>query len=163
MRFLNGPVTRITGSAIFACVVMAAFFAATLKIGKAAPQNDTLWQTNYKQALEQAAKQRKNILLHFTGSDWCPYCIQMDKEVLSKPEFETFAAENLVLVKLDFPRSKRLPPGEREQNNRLGQQFSIEGFPTYILLDSTGKEVKRQVGYLEGGPKVFIRWARVGS
>lgn len=163
MRFLNGSISRTAGSAIFACVAIAAFFAATMEIGKAAPQSDTLWQTNYKQALEQAAKEKKNVLLDFTGSDWCPYCVQMDREVLSQPEFKTFAAENLILVKLDFPRRKQLSPGESEQNHRLGQQFSIEGFPTYILLDPTGKEVKRQVGYLQGGPKVFIGWARAGS
>jgi protein disulfide-isomerase len=67
------------------------------------------------------------------------------------------------LVKLDFPRRKQLPPAESEQNHKLGQQFAIEGYPTYILVDPTGKEVRRQVGYLEGGPKKFIKWARVGS
>jgi len=163
MRFLNGFISRTAGSAFFGCVAMAAFFAATMEIGKAAPQNDTLWQTNYKLALEQAAKEKKKVLLDFTGSDWCPYCVQMDKEVLNQPEFKTFAAENLILVKLDFPRRKQLPGGESEQNHRLGQQFSIEGFPTYILLDPTGKEVRRQVGYLQGGPKAFIGWARAGS
>ena len=163
MHFLNGFISRTAGSAFFGCVAMAAFFAATMEIGKSAPQNDTLWQTNYKLALEQAAKEKKKVLLDFTGSDWCPYCVQMDKEVLNQPEFKTFAAENLILVKLDFPRRKQLPAGESEQNHRLGQQFSIEGFPTYILLDPTGKEVRRQVGYLQGGPKAFIGWARAGS
>ena len=163
MRFLNGSVTRTAGSAIFRCVAMAAFFAATMEIGKTAPQNDKLWQTDYKQALEQAAKEKKNVLLDFTGSDWCPFCVQMDKEVLNQPEFKTFAATNLILVKLDFPRRKQLPPGEKEQNERLGQRFSIEGYPTYILLDPTGKEVKRQVGYLAGGPKEFIKWAHAGT
>jgi thioredoxin-related protein len=67
------------------------------------------------------------------------------------------------LVKLDFPRKKQLPPAESEQNHKLGRQFAIEGYPTYILVDPTGKEVRRQVGYLEGGPKEFIKWARVGS
>jgi disulfide reductase len=66
-------------------------------------------------------------------------------------------------VKLDFPRKKQLPPAETEQNHRLRQQFAIEGYPTYILVDPMGKEVKRQVGYLGGGPKEFIKWASVRS
>ena len=162
MHSLNRSLSRFARLAIFASVAIA-FFAAPIKFVKAAPQSDELWRTDYKQALAQAAREKKNVLLDFTGSDWCPYCVQMDKEVLSRPEFEKFATNNLVLVKLDFPRRKQLPPAESEQNHRLGQQFAIEGYPTYILVDRTGKEVKRQVGYLEGGPKEFIKWARVGS
>jgi len=119
-----------------------------------------IWQTDYKQALAQAAKEKKRVLLDFTGSDWCPYCIQMDKEVLNQPGFKAFAANKLVLVTLDFPRKKQMPPAEAEQNQKLQQEFAIEGFPTYVLLDPAGKEVRRQVGYLEGGPKEFIKWAQ---
>ncbi len=118
-----------------------------------------IWQTDYKQALAQAAKEKKRVLLDFTGSDWCPYCVQMDKEVLNQPDFKAFAANKLILVKLDFPRRKQMPPAEAEQNQKLQQEYAIEGFPTYVLLDPAGKEVRRQVGYLEGGPKEFIKWA----
>jgi thioredoxin-related protein len=117
-----------------------------------------LWQTNYKQALAQATKENKQVLLDFTGSDWCPYCIQMDREVLDKSQFESFASRNLVLVKLDYPRRKKLPANESQQNHQLQQQYSIEGYPTYVLLDSHGKEVKRVVGYVDGGPSAFIKW-----
>ena len=122
-----------------------------------------IWQTDYKQALAQAAQEKKRVLLDFTGSDWCPYCIQMDKEVLTRPEFKAFAAHKLILVKLDFPRRKQIPPAEAEQNQKLQQEFAIEGFPTYVLLDPAGTEVRRQVGYLEGGPKEFIKWAQSGN
>jgi thioredoxin-related protein len=117
-----------------------------------------LWQTNYKQALAQAAKENKQVLLDFTGSDWCPYCVQMDREVLSKSQFENFASKNLVLVKLDYPRKKKLPASETQQNDQLQQQYSIEGYPTYVLLDPRGKEIKRVVGYVDGGPSAFIKW-----
>ena len=137
-----------------------AFFAMPVKIARAAQQSETLWLTNYQQALAQAAKEKKNVLIDFTGSDWCPPCIQMEKEVLSQSEFIAFAKNNLVLLKLDFPRRKKLSPEEKEQNHKLGQQFAIEGFPTYVLVDPTGKELKRQSGYLEGGPKKFIEWAK---
>src|SRR5262249_7208576 len=134
--------------------------AMQMQIAKAVPPNDPLWLTNYEQALAQAAKEKKSVLLDFTGSDWCPPCIQMEMEVLSQPEFIEFAKNNLILVQLDFPRRKQLPAEENEQNHKLGRRFAIEGFPTYILVDPAGKEVKRQVGYLEGGPKQFIKWAK---
>jgi protein disulfide-isomerase len=153
---------RLAGASLCACMTIL-FLLALAKFSQAAEPADALWMTDYKQALAQAAKEKRNLLLDFTGSDWCPYCIQMDKEVLSRPEFEEFAKKNLVLVKLDFPRKKQLPPAETAQNRKLGQQFAIEGYPTYVLVNAEGKEVKRQVGYLEGGPKEFIKWARVGS
>jgi protein disulfide-isomerase len=118
------------------------------------------WQTDYKQALAQAAKEHKQILLDFTGSDWCPFCIQMDREVLEKPEFMKYADQNLILVKLDFPRKKQLPTEEIAQNRALQKQYSIDGYPTYVLLNSAGKEVNRQEGALDGGPSAFIGWAR---
>jgi thioredoxin-related protein len=122
-----------------------------------------IWQTDYKQALVEAAQENKRVLLDFAGSDWCPACIQMDKDVLNQPDFKKFAASNLILVKLDYPRRKQLPPAEAEQNRKLQQKFTIEGFPTYVLLDPSGKEVRRQLGYLEGGPTEFIKWVRVGN
>jgi len=84
----------------------------------------------------------------------------MEKEFLSQREFIAFAKNNLVLLKLDFPRRKKLSPEEKEQNHKLGQQFGIRGFPTYVFVDPTGKELKREIGYLPGGPKKFIEWAK---
>jgi thioredoxin-related protein len=119
------------------------------------------WQTDYAAAQSAATQQKKYILLDFTGSDWCPYCIQMDKEVFAKPAFSSFAGQKLILVKLDFPRKASQSAAEKSQNQELAKKYSIEGFPTYVLLDSSGKEVRRQVGYLEGGPEAFISWAQV--
>jgi protein disulfide-isomerase len=140
---------------------MVAFLLAAVSL---VPQisfaDEGSWKTDYKQALVDAAKQHKEVLLDFTGSDWCPYCIQMDKEVLEKPEFQKYASEKLVLVKLDFPRKKQPPLPVLSQNRALQKQYSIQGYPTYILLDSSGKEINRQEGYLEGGPAAFVTWAQ---
>jgi protein disulfide-isomerase len=119
------------------------------------------WQTDFAAAKSAATQQNKYMLLDFTGSDWCPYCIQMDKEVFAKPAFSSFAGQKLILVKLDFPRRASQSPAEKSQNQQLAKQYSIEGFPTYVLLDPSGKEIRRQVGYLEGGPEAFISWAQV--
>src|SRR5215471_3649400 len=136
--------------------LMTLAFAPVFSLRAATDAN--LWQTNYQQALAQAAKENKQVLLDFTGSDWCPPCMKMQREVLSTPQFESFASKKLVLVKLDYPRQKKLPANELQQNDQLQQQYSIEGFPTYVLLDSRGKEVKRVVGYVDGGPSAFIKW-----
>ena len=116
------------------------------------------WQTDFAEASKQAAQEHKYILLDFTGSDWCPWCIKMDKEVFDGSQFSDFAAKNLVLVKVDFPRKTAQSPNEKSQNEELAKKYAIEGFPTYILLDSSGKEVRRQVGYLQGGATAFIGW-----
>jgi protein disulfide-isomerase len=116
------------------------------------------WQTDFTQASQQAAQEHKYILLDFTGSDWCPWCIKMDKEVFNQSQFSDFALKNLVLVKLDFPRKAAQSAAEKNQNKELATKYGIEGFPTYILLDPSGKEVRRQVGYLQGGATAFIDW-----
>jgi thioredoxin-related protein len=121
------------------------------------------WKTDLAQAKAAAAESKHFILLDFTGSDWCPWCIRMDKEVFERPAFADFAAKHLVLVKLDFPRSKPQPTAEKVQNEQLAQKFGIQGYPTYVLLDSTGNEVRRQEGYLPGGPVEFIRWMDLPS
>jgi protein disulfide-isomerase len=116
------------------------------------------WQTDYKAALEQAAKTNKPVLLDFTGSDWCGWCIKLDKETFAQPEFQKFAEKNLVLVTVDFPNNKPQSADVKKQNEELQKKFSVDGFPTLVLLDSKGKEITRNVGYLAGGPKAFIAW-----
>jgi thioredoxin-related protein len=115
------------------------------------------WQTDYKAALEQASKENKAVLLDFTGSDWCGWCIKMDKETFSQADFKKFAEKNLVLVELDFPRSKPQSAEVKNQNAELQAKYGIEGYPTLVLLDSKGKELAR-ANYLEGGPKAFAAW-----
>ena len=116
------------------------------------------WQTDYKAALEQAAKENKPVLLDFTGSDWCGWCIKLNKETFSQPEFKKFAEKNLIPVDIDFPNNKPQSAAVKKQNEELQQKFGVEGFPTLILLNSQGKEIARNAGYLPGGPKAFIEW-----
>lgn len=113
------------------------------------------WLDNQKQALTKAKEGKKLILMDFTGSDWCGWCMKLDKEVFSTPEFRSYAGKNLVLVELDFPHQKYISPQTKKQNEELGQQYNIEGYPTIIVLNSEGKKVGK-LGYMEGGPKAFI-------
>jgi protein disulfide-isomerase len=117
--------------------------------------NDT-WGTDYNAAKIEAAKSGKKIILDFTGSDWCIYCKKLEAEVLSTPDFKIFS-DKYILVRLDYPRRIKLPEDEVKQNTVLKSTFGIEGYPTLIVVDQTGKEITRQVGYEPGsGPKAFI-------
>src|SRR3954469_19158244 len=90
-------------------IVASFIFAAPLR----AEQD---WQTDFKKAQEQAKTDKKLLLVDFTGSDWCGWCIKLNREVFSKPEFKDYATKNLVLLEVDFPRAKVLPDSVRRQN-----------------------------------------------
>jgi protein disulfide-isomerase len=113
------------------------------------------WLTNYKDAQEQAKTGKKLLLLDFTGSDWCGWCIKLDREVFSKSEFKQYAEKNLVLLEVDFPRGKALSDEERAQNEQLAVRYQIQGFPTIIVLDGEGKKVG-ELSYMPGGAATFI-------
>jgi thioredoxin-related protein len=113
------------------------------------------WETDFDLAKKRAKEENKAILIDFTGSDWCGWCIKLNKEVFSTPEFQEYAAKKLIMVELDYPRKKELPAKLKEQNEKLQEEYKIEGFPTVILLNSRGKEVAR-TGYQDGGPAKYI-------
>jgi thiol:disulfide interchange protein len=115
-----------------------------------------LWRMDLPGALSQARSDNKLVLLDFTGSDWCPWCIKFDHDILSTGQFASYANAKLVLVKLDFPRSTPQSDDLKRANAELKNRFQVDGFPTYVLLNASGNELGRQVGYLEGGPNAFI-------
>ena len=117
---------------------------------------EATWLTDLPQAQAQAKSEKKIVLLDFTGSDWCGWCIKFKKEVLDTPEFQKYAAKNVVLVELDYPSHKEQSADLKTANAALKSRFAIHGFPTLIVLDQSGKEIGRQVGYAEGGPSAFI-------
>ena len=114
------------------------------------------WLTDYEAAKAKAKSDNKLVLLEFTGSDWCGYCKRMQAEIFSKPQFQDYAAKNLILVELDFPRTKPQSDTVRKQNMQLASEYDIEGFPTTIVLSPDGKRVANFFGYLEGGPEALI-------
>ncbi len=103
------------------------------------PSEKLAWLTDFEEAKEQARAQNKTLLINFTGSDWCPPCIMLEKEVFKQPEFVAYAAKNLVLVEVDFPRIKMQSREAKAANQKLANQFGIEGFPTVVLLDAGGQ------------------------
>jgi thioredoxin-related protein len=113
------------------------------------------WLNEPTAAQEQARKEKKLILVNFTGSDWCGWCIKLRNEVFSKPEFETFATENLVLLEIDFPRKKTLPAPVKKANAAFADKHKVSGYPTLHLLDADGKSLG-QFDYIPGGPAPFL-------
>ena len=114
------------------------------------------WLSDYKKAQEEAKANDKLLLLNFTGSDWCGWCIKFDKDILSQPQFKDYARDNLVLVELDFPRRKAQPVELKKQNMQLAQQYEVLGFPTIVVLNSNGQKIWQFDGYFPGGPEAFI-------
>jgi thioredoxin-related protein len=114
------------------------------------------WTEDYAAAKKQATEQNKDLLMDFTGSDWCGWCIKLVDEVFSKDEFKAYADKNLVLVELDFPRDKsKLSDETQAQNAKLKDAFGIRGFPTIILTDNEGRPYAK-TGYKRGGPEAYI-------
>ncbi len=117
---------------------------------------ESVWLTDLPKAEAQAKAEGKIVLMDFTGSDWCPWCIKFKKEVLDTAEFQDYAAKNVVLVELDYPSKKAQSSELKKANAALKDQYDIHGYPTLVVLDKDGKEIGRQVGYSRGGPKAFI-------
>jgi len=113
------------------------------------------WLTDLPKAQAKAKTENKLVMLDFTGSDWCGWCIKLNKEVFSKPEFAEYAGKNLVLVEVDFPRGKKQSEELKKANTALQEKYKVEGYPTIVVLSSEGKKVG-ELGYQPGGPKAFI-------
>ena len=133
-----------------------------LSINVFSQEGDLKWHTDLNKAIEISIESEKPIFMFFTGSDWCGWCIRLQKEVFFKPDFVKWAKENLVLVELDFPRRKKLEESLKQQNENLRQMFAVRGYPTgwFVVPEIEENKVnfKRlgSQGYVAGGPKNWI-------
>ena len=126
-------------------------------------QKELTWHTDMSKATDISIKENKPMFLFFTGSDWCGWCIRLQKEVFKTPEFIKWAKENVVLVELDFPRKNEQTDAVKMQNAQLQQQLQVRGYPT-VWFVSAAKTAEAKVnltalgstGYVAGGPKVWI-------
>jgi thioredoxin-related protein len=114
------------------------------------------WLTDVSTAQAQAKAENKLVLMDFTGSDWCSWCIKLDNDTFSQPEFVGYAKKNLVLVELDYPAHKQQPDDLKAANAALAKKYNISGYPTVIAMKPDGTVVMTQVGYLPGGPATMI-------
>ncbi len=119
---------------------------------------ETKWYTSYREAVTEAGRLGRPILADFTGSDWCPPCIMLKKEVFDTEVFAAWAARNVVLLEVDFPRNPPLPEDQQAENEGLATKYGVEDFPTILFLNSDGG-VLGKMGYAEG-PK---RWTEAAQ
>ena len=117
------------------------------------------WQTNFEEAKKIATEQDKNVVIVFSGSDWCAPCIKLDKNIWQSEAFKKEAAAEWVLVKANFPRKKanELPKEQTEHNRKLAEKYNLEGsFPLVVVLDKNGK-VLGKMGFKNVSPEEYIK------
>ncbi len=125
-------------------------------------EEELVWHTDVKKAMEIAKKEDKPLFLFFTGSDWCGWCIRLQKEVFKTPEFTSWAKEKVVLVELDYPRRTPQADNIKMQNAQLQQIFAVRGYPTVWFVKANEKEGKvnfeqlGSTGYVAGGPNAWL-------
>ena len=120
-------------------------------------QGKAVWMTDFQAAQQLAEKENKILLVDFSGSDWCGWCIKLDKEVFSQDAFKKYAEKNLVLVLIDFPRNKWQTPAQKEANNALAKKYGVRGFPTVLLLKPDGSVIVK-TGYRRGGARAYVKF-----
>lgn len=118
------------------------------------------WNTDLEKAKATAKAENKHILIDFSGSDWCGWCVKLDKEVFSQPTFQEYAKDNLVLVLADFPRDKSNQSAAlQKQNEKLSQEYGVRGFPTVFILNPDGEAIDK-TGYQDGGPEPYVEYIK---
>jgi protein disulfide-isomerase len=136
-------------------LLMMATVTLGLMLGSTVSASDG-WLTDFTKAKADAKMSKKMILADFSGSDWCGWCMKLDKEVFQKSIFKKFAKENLILLMVDFPRDKKNQSIEiQKQNAAMAKKYNIRGFPTVLILDFNGKVIA-QTGYQRGGAQAYI-------
>ena len=137
---------------VVTAIVLFAFVSCE---SQSANNNNLSWETDLGVAIKKAKDENKTVLVNFTGSDWCKWCMKLNDEVFSQSEFEKYADANLILVKVDFPRSLPQSNETKMYNNSLAQRYGVEGFPTIILLNKEGKMLVK-TGYQPGGAASYV-------
>jgi len=125
------------------------------------------WLTDMDEAMALSEKTKKPMLLFFTGSDWCGWCVRLQKEVLKTPEFAAWAKDNVILVELDFPRRTAQSLELKQQNAGIAKAFGVRGYPTVWITNasknSEGKvsfQALGKTGYVAGGPSAWLEGAK---
>ncbi len=141
------------GASVLSAVAIA-FAAFAADLSKSVPKG---WSEDFAAAQEQAGKSGKLILLAFSGSDWCGWCVKMEKEIYSDKKFISGAKKKFLLLMIDSPRDKSILSAlAQKQNPGLTQKYRVGGFPTTLIVDAKGEEVHRFGGYQRGGVEGFL-------
>ena len=121
------------------------------------------WYTSLDEAHTVSQKSNKPIFGFFTGSDWCGWCIKLQKEVFAKAAFVTWAKENVVLFELDFPRRTPQSDELKAQNQSLQQAFQVTGYPTIWVFTTVKDEATQQYNLTAWGKLGYPAGAVAGK
>ena len=135
----------------------------TTTVKKEAIPENLVWYTDANQAQQLSNSQKKPIFGFFTGSDWCGWCRKLQNDVFAKKEFIKWAAKNVILLELDFPRNKQLSPELAKQNNELQQVFKVAGYPTIWLFYITTDEATQKKNINSLGSLGYPSGAEIGK
>jgi thioredoxin-related protein len=114
------------------------------------------WTSDFEAAKKQAVEGKKDLLMDFTGSDWCIWCTRLHDEVFSKDAFKSGVKDKFVLVELDFPRdTSKVTPEVKARNEKLRDKYMIQGYPTIVLSDAKGLPYAT-TGYRPNGPEKYV-------
>ncbi len=132
--------------------------AANNSTTNTAESNQQVW-FNYDQAVQASKTSGKPIMLVFSGSDWCGWCVRLKNEVFNTNEFQQWAQENVHAVEVDFPRGHALPQAVAQQNQLLKQQYGahVQSYPTVLFVDSSNQQVIGKAGFVAGGATNWIQ------
>ena len=118
------------------------------------------WTHDFAAAKKQAADEKKDLLIEFTGTDWCGFCIKLNEEVFSHAPFQAGVKDKFVLVELDYPNKPenvaKLSDETKAQNKELKAKYDINGYPTILLCDAEGRPYATSIGYKKGGPEIYV-------
>jgi len=151
------------------CSLLVGLLSAPFPVaGAPAGDRPLEWQPNYMRAIQLAKKEDKLVFAYFRGSDWCPYCQKLDKEVMGTSMFERWAKKNVIALEVDFPREARQPRLIQQQNENLKQKYQVAKTPTFLFLDKDGREIARagwDEAHLrkdepEGAPSAWMNYLR---
>jgi protein disulfide-isomerase len=138
----------------FTWLSLAIILALTAWPARAA---ELTWLTDLPKAQAQANAEKKSVLLFFHGSDWCPTCRELERDVIKSLEFNAYARQALVLVDVDFPTKDTQSEALKRANAALRQRFNIgDNLPTLVLLNESGETVFQEAGYAGGGPAAVL-------
>ncbi|MCI7699243.1 MAG: thioredoxin family protein [Akkermansia sp.] len=112
-----------------------------------APAIGAEWMTDFDAAKARAAKEGKAVLIDFTGSDWCGYCIKLRRDVFDKDDFTNYARDKFVLLEIDQPHKIKMPPEKLAANRKLAESYGVDGYPTVLVVDSEGTLMGGFCGY----------------
>ncbi|MCX6229030.1 MAG: thioredoxin family protein [Bacteroidia bacterium] len=116
------------------------------------------WETNIEKAKTRAAQENKNIILVFSGSDWCIPCMRLEKNIWESADFISYSKEHFVMLRADFPKKKAnaLSKDQQAHNDKLAETYNKDGlFPYVVILDKNGK-IKGSTGYKNNTPAEYI-------